>query len=431
VLCVPRLQQKRGLGANRLRQADLSARAYQPSDRLHLWLLTRPQQPLPIGELNLVRSNQGVSLRYIDSWLQRGFPLSEDLPLIDEEFLPAEKGAAVGAVDDARPDRWGERVIRFIDKPARLSLLEFLYFAGDDRFGALGVSTSPTEYSPRRLGPLPTLKNADELQELIHKVQNNEPVPPAQQRLISPGASMGGARPKALIEIAGEQWVIKFSDGDPADTPLIEHAAMTLAQKAGIRTAQTMPVRLTHGHAVAIKRFDRLVGLRLHSQSDGVALRAAGERFGYPELAQLLRRRGVTEGDAYVAQMRELFRRMVFNILIDNTDDHEKNHALLMTDAQQYELSPAFDVLPSGQALGFQQMRVGEQEADATVANALSMSAMYGLAKNEAVKEAQAVAQTIDGWKEHFAACAVTRGDIDLYAEQIDRPFLRDQRREL
>jgi serine/threonine-protein kinase HipA len=401
---------------------------YQPSDRLYLWLLTRPQQPVPIGELNLVRSAQGVSLRYADSWLQRGFPLSEDLPLIDEEFLPTEKGAAVGAVDDARPDRWGERVIRYIDKPARLSLLEYLYFAGDDRFGALGVSTSPDEYLPRRLGPLPTLQDADELHELIHKVQHNEPVPPAQQRLISPGVTMGGARPKALIDIAGDQWVIKFADGDPADTPLIEHAAMTLAQKAGIRTAQTMPVRLTHGHAVAIKRFDRKGGLRLHSLSACVALRAAGERFGYPELAQLLRRRGVTDGDAYVAQMREVFRRMVFNILIDNTDDHEKNHALLMTDAQQYELSPAFDVLPSGQALGFQQMRVGEQEADSTVANALSLSQMYGLAKDEAVKEAQAVAQVIDGWKQHFTACGVTRGDIDLYAEQIDRPFLRDQR---
>jgi serine/threonine-protein kinase HipA len=322
-------------------------------------------------------------------------------------------------------------VIRFIDKPARLSLLEYLYFAGDDRFGALGVSTSPDEYLPRRLGPLPTIKDADELHELIRKVQNNEPVPPTQQRLISPGASMGGARPKALIDIAGEQWVIKFSDGDPADTPLIEHAAMTLAQKAGIRTAQTMPVRLTHGHAVAIKRFDRNGGLRLHSLSACVALRAASERFGYPELAQLLRRRGVTDGDAYVAQMREVFRRMVFNILLDNTDDHEKNHALLMTDAQQYELSPAFDVLPSGQALGFQQMRVGEQEGDSTIANALSLSPMYGLAKNEAVKEVQAVAQTIDGWKQHFMACGVTRGDIDLYAEQIDRPFLRDQRREI
>ena len=404
---------------------------YEPSNRLYLWLLTRPQQPVSIGELNLVRSSQGVSLRYADSWLQRGFPLSEDLPLIDEEFLPAEKGVAVGAVDDARPDRWGERVIRFIDKPARLSLLEYLYFAGDDRFGALGVSTSANEYLPRRLGPLPTLKDADELHELIRKVQNNEPVPPAQRRLITPGATMGGARPKGLIDIAGHQWVIKFSDGDPADTPLIEHATMTLAQKAGIRTAQTMPVRLTHGHAVAISRFDRLGGLRRHSLSAGVALRAAGERFGYPELAQLLRRRGVTEGDVYVAQMREVFRRMVFNILIDNTDDHEKNHALLMTDAQQYELSPAFDVLPSGQALGFQQMRVGEQEADSTVANALSMSRMYGLTKVEAVKEAQAVAQVIDGWKEHFAASGVTGGDIDLYAEQIDRPFLRDQRGEL
>ena len=404
---------------------------YEPSNQLYLWLLTRPQQPVSIGELNLVRSSQGVSLRYADSWLQRGFPLSEDLPLIDEEFLPAEKGVAVGAVDDARPDRWGERVIRFIDKPARLSLLEYLYFAGDDRFGALGVSTSANEYLPRRLGPLPTLKDADELHELIRKVQNNEPVPPAQRRLITPGATMGGARPKGLIDIAGHQWVIKFSDGDPADTPLIEHATMTLAQKAGIRTAQTMPVRLTHGHAVAISRFDRLGGLRRHSLSAGAALRAAGERFGYPELAQLLRRRGVTEGDAYVAQMREVFRRMVFNILIDNTDDHEKNHALLMTDAQQYELSPAFDVLPSGQALGFQQMRVGEQEADSTVANALSMSPMYGLTKVEAVKEAQAVAQVIDGWKEHFAASGVTGGDIDLYAEQIDRSFLRDQRREI
>jgi hypothetical protein len=108
------------------------------------------------------------------------------------------------------------------------------------------------------VSPLPTLKDADELHELIRKVQNNEPVPPPQRRLISPGATMGGARPKGLIDIAGHQWVIKFSDGDPADTPLIEHAAMTLAQKAGIRTAQTQAVRLTHGHAVAIKRFRSL-----------------------------------------------------------------------------------------------------------------------------------------------------------------------------
>ncbi|HUF72361.1 MAG TPA: HipA N-terminal domain-containing protein, partial [Gammaproteobacteria bacterium] len=206
---------------------DAPVSTYEPTDRLYLWLLERPDEPVAIGELNLVRSMQGVSLRYADDWIERGFQLSEDLPLIDQEFLPPEKGAAAGAVDDARPDRWGERVIRFVDKPPRLSLLEYLYFAGDDRFGALGVSTSATEYLPRRLGPLPTLGEADQIHEIVRKIQANEPVPEAQKRLISPGVTMGGARPKALLEIDGEPWIVKFADGDPTDAPLVEHAAMT------------------------------------------------------------------------------------------------------------------------------------------------------------------------------------------------------------
>jgi serine/threonine-protein kinase HipA len=211
---------------------------------------------------------------------------------------------------------------------------------------------------------------------------------------------------------------------------LIEHAAMTLAEKAGIRVGRTMPIRLAYGHAVAIRRFDRRGNARAHSLSAYVALRAAGERYGYPELAQLLRRRGVTEGDTYSAQMRELFRRMIFNILIDNTDDHEKNHALLVSDAQQYELSPAFDILPSGQALGFQQMRVGEDESDSTLANALTMSRMFSLDAEAAIQEARSVVSVVSQWKEHFRGCGVSGRDIDLYAEQIDRPFLLDQRNE-
>jgi serine/threonine-protein kinase HipA len=404
--------------------------AYKPTDELYLWLVTQPSQPVLIGELHLVRTTRGVSLRYAPDWLERGFPLSEDLPLIGEELLPNEPGIAIGAVDDARPDRWGERVIRFLDKPPRLSLLEYLYFAGDDRFGALGVSTSAEEYRPRQLGPLPALSDTDTIHELIRKVQANEPVPESQRRLISPGVTLGGARPKALLDIAGEQWVIKFSDGDPADTPLIEHASMLLAQKANIRVALTQAVRLTHGHAVAIKRFDRERGSRLHCLSASVALRAAAERFGYPELAQLLRRRGVVEQDQNERDMQELFRRMVFNILIDNTDDHEKNHALIATDAQQYRLSPAYDVLPSGQALGFQQMRVGEEEADSTLANALSMAPLFSLKKDAAIRQVREVVVVVNGWQKHYAECGVTRGDIDLYAEQIDRPFLLDQRQE-
>lgn len=401
---------------------------YAPVDRLHLWLLTRPAQPVYIGELNLVRATQGVSLRYADDWLARGFALSDDLPLIDQDFLPLEKGTAVGAVDDARPDRWGEQVIRFIDKPPRLSLLEYLYFAGHDRFGALGVSISAADYLPRTLGPLPTLAEAGDIHELVQKILANEPVPHAQRRLIAPGVSLGGARPKALIDIEGEQWIIKFPAGDPADVPLIEHATMTLARKAKINTAQTLPVRLIDGHAVAIKRFDRVGDERVHALPAHVALRAVGERYGYPELAQLLRRRGVIAKDRYLDDMRELFRRMVFNILMDNTDDHEKNHALLLTDANQYALSPAYDVLPAGQALGFQQMRIGEQAADSTLDNALSMARLFGMTKDQAAKEARAVAKVVDTWRAHFKMMGVKKRDIEMYAEQIDREFLRSQR---
>ncbi len=404
-------------------------RAYQPVDRLYLWLLTQPASPVLIGELNMVRTARGVSLRYADTWVERGFALSEDLPLLrNEEFLPKERDTAPGAIDDARPDRWGERVIRFLDKPPRLSLLEYLYFAGDDRFGALGVSSSAQHYAPRRSGPLPLLGDTAAIQELVRKVLANEPIDPQQRRLIAPGVTLGGARPKALLDIDGEQWVVKFADGDPTDAPLVEHATMTLAARARIRVAPTRPVRLVDGHAVAIKRFDRVGTRRVHALSANVALKAAAEPLGYPELAQLLRRRGPVAGDLNVQQMHELFRRMVFNILIDNTDDHEKNHVLLVDDAQHYQLSPAFDVLPSGQALGYQQMRVGVQQADSTLDNAMSMCTMFALKRDEAAQEVAEVAAVVAGWQAHFADCGVSARDIESYTEQIDRPFLKAQR---
>ncbi|HVZ34168.1 MAG TPA: HipA domain-containing protein, partial [Polyangiaceae bacterium] len=234
--------------------------------------------------------------------------------------------------------------------------------------------------------------------------------------------------PKALLEIEGRQWVVKFADGEPTDTPLVEHASLTLAARADITVARSRAIPLTHGHAVAVERFDRKNGERLHALSAKVALAAAGETYGYPELAQLLRRRGVVERERNALQMRELFRRMVFNILIDNTDDHEKNHAVLVNDAGQYELSPAYDVLPSGQGLGYQQMRVGSAAADSTLDNALSMCGQFGLKRAAAQAELRRVVEVVDGWRAHFASAGVLPGEIELLAEQIDRPFLRDQR---
>jgi serine/threonine-protein kinase HipA len=408
---------------------EFDLKKYQAPDTLYLWWLADPAVPSLVGELRMARSLKGVSLVYAPTWLRSGFPLSEDLPLVAGEHFPKEKETAAGAVDDARPDRWGERVIRFLDKPPRLSVLDYLFYAGDERFGALGVSVSADQYLARSTGPLPQLADVAEMEELVQQVLAGQPVAEEKRRLITPGTTLGGARPKALLNMDGHQWVLKFCDLDePFDTPMVEHATMTLAAQAGIRVAQTRTVKVARGHAVAVKRFDRYAGMRMHALSANVALKAAGDDLGYPELAQLLRRRGVTAGGRHLEQMGELFRRMVFNIVIDNTDDHEKNHALLMADTGEYDLSPAFDVVPSGHSLGYQQMRVGADAADSTLANALSECGQFGLKKREAIDQITLVCTAVAGWKEHFERAGVSKRDIETLAGQIDRPFLLDQR---
>ena len=408
---------------------EFDIKRYRPSDSLYLWWLGHPETPVFIGELRMARATKGVSLVYGQAWIKSGFALSEDLPLHEKEHFPVEKETAAGAVDDARPNRWGERVIRFLDKPPRLSVLDFLFYAGDERFGALGVSVSPDEYLARHMGALPQLADAQEIEQLVQQILAGEPIDEDKRRLIAPGATLGGARPKALLNLDAHQWVLKFNEpGERIDTPLVEHATMTLSEQAGIRVARTRPVKVLKGHAVAVKRFDREGGLRRHALSANVALRAAGEGLGYPELAQLLRRRGVAAGGLHREHMAELFRRMVFNILIDNTDDHEKNHVLLMNDSGEYELSPAFDVLPSGQALSYQQMRIGTHGADSTLENAMSECEQFGLKKSEAAKQAKRVCLAVTNWKEHFARAGVLAEDIESLSDQIDRPFLRDQR---
>ncbi len=401
------------------------------TDVMYLWYLGCPDRPVLVGELHLVMSARGVSLRYDVEWLRIGFPISEDLPLVDIEYFPHEKDTAVGAVDDARPDRWGEKVIRLLDRPQRLSLLEYLYYAGDDRFGALGVSTSRARYMPRRVGALPGLADVDAIYSVVRKVIDGDPVDERLKRLIAPGVSMGGARPKSLLKLDGDEWILKFAEVERSAEPLIEHASMTLAAKAGIVVANTRPIKLATGSAVAIKRFDRTVGGRQHALSANTALKAAGMELSYPNLALLLRRKGVTENRYQLHQMHELFRRLIFNILIDNTDDHEKNHVLLLTDAQHYVLAPAFDVLPVGQSLGYQAMVVGVNGAESSIDNALSMTKDYWLSHQAAVEEAKKVAVVVVGWREHFSAQGVDSNTLEELAVCIDRPFLQAQRRRL
>jgi|GEM_PF-104630 len=412
------------------------------ADTLFLWFLGNPAIPAYVGELNYVVKGKGVSLRYGSDWLENGFALSGDLPLTDAEFLPptrmqSHEPRAVGAVDDARPDRWGEKVIRFIDRPERQSLMEFLYYAGDERFGALGVSTSASSYTPRAGGPIPRLEDAQQLSEVAQKINASEPLTEQEARIISGGGSpLGGAKPKAIIAIEGKQWLIKFFNNEPVDLPLIEHAAMTLAARAGITVATTQVIPLEGSNAIAVARFDRDDGRRIHSISAGTAIRAASiagidPDLGYPQLAEVLRRSGVTDDDQNMRDVRELFRRMVFNILIDNTDDHEKNHSLLIARPELYgtmRLAPAYDIVPSGSGQGHQEFICGIRGQESSLENAMSECSMFALRTVEAAQIIQSVIEVVNEWKAHFRQVGVCETDIAYLACQIDGAHLLSQR---
>ena len=403
------------------------AEAYQPQDSMSLWWLgASAGLPRLIGQLFLAEGKRKVGLEYDPEWLQNGFALSEDLPLARGVFLPKERDMAAGAVDDARPDRWGERVIRSLYKPARLSVLEYLYFGGENRFGALGVSLDPANYQPSGDGVLANLDKLPDMERAIAAILAGENLSEPLARLVKPGPSFGGARPKSLIQMEGAQWVLKFSEGEDFNTELVEHATMRLAAQCGMNVAETRALQLPRRHAVAVKRFDRSGAQRSHVISANTVLRAAGLPMGYPELAQSMRR--IARADAIRAQQKELFRRMVFNILIDNTDDHEKNHAFVRAADGFYDLSPAYDVVPSVQGLGQQQLRVGKREAESSIENALSEVQAFGLSKDSAVEVVKQVAFAVDGWQENFRSLGVNERDLEMMAQYIDGQFLKAQR---
>jgi len=415
----------------------LKRSAVQVPERLFAWYLADPRQPVLIGEIGRV-SNGDASLTYAPTWRQTGFALSEDMPLLDQTYSPVHRRhrepAAAGALDDSRPDRWGEKVIRTLYKKGA-TLRDHLYLAGDDRFGGLGVSGSDAEYQPFNRRPLPRLQDVPSLAEAAAIIQSGEGELDAQRReLLGAGGSLGGAKPKAVVNIDGDEWVVKFFDGEPWDQPLVEHACMTLAQTAGVRVAQTRVIGMPTEHAIAVRRFDRVGNTRVHSISACTLLRAAtpqGEapQYGYPHLARRLRAMGnVQRLDEH---LQDLFRRMAFNILIANTDDHEKNHAVtyeFINGAPVVNLSDAYDVVTTGSGAFAHEFMIADGVTDPDLGAALSVHRDFGLDETQARQAISEVVRVVDGWREHFTALGVTAGDIETLAEFIDSDELQQQR---
>lgn len=385
---------------------------------LSIWWLGAPAAPRPVGIVSLVPpGNRKVSFVYDDEWRRSGFPLSPDMPLVSGTIVPRDGWQAPGALDDAMPDRWGERAIRVLDRPKRVTPLDLLYHAGDRRFGALGVSSDPHAYAPYPRDPLITVASLEEAHELIQRIIERRPMNAREKRLVQSGRSIGGAQPKILVAIGEEEWICKFPNGNNVDLPLVEHANMRLARACGIAVVESRVHPIGPEHVVMTRRFDREPGRRLHALSARTMLMAPGGET-YAAIADAIRLHGAPGGIA--AQRRELFARMVFNVLVDNTDDHAKNHAFLRQDDGSYTLSPAYDLVPQMSGLGEQALPVAFGASGDAYDAALANAARFGMDREEASEFWRSVADGVARWQEVFRAEGVLGSDIEYLTDFID-----------
>jgi serine/threonine-protein kinase HipA len=323
-------------------------------------------EPVVAGRLDQV--GDLIPFTYGRSYLERdeGIALySPELPLRRGPIMPSA-GSIAGCIADAAPDAWGQRVIlnRLVGHEAAdtggLSPLTYLLESGSDRIGALDFQTSPSRYAPRSQGEA-QLSELASLATSARKVEEGIPLSPALDEALLHGTSIGGARPKALLRDGARRLIAKFSS--TTDTfPMVkaEYVAMELARRAELEVA---PVELTETlgkDVLLVERFDRPPegGRRaLVSALTILGLDEWGGRYAsYEDLADRIRER-FTEPSA---TLRELFSRLVFNILVGNTDDHARNHAAFW-DGITLTLTPAYDVcsLPRSGGEASQAMAIG------------------------------------------------------------------------
>ncbi|HAQ00227.1 type II toxin-antitoxin system HipA family toxin [Rhodospirillum rubrum] len=319
-----------------------------------LWL---PGHHEPVVAGRLVRDGDMHVFNYGRSYLERGDarPIYlPELPLVRGALLPQAPLDMAGALRDAAPDAWGRRVIinRLMGlkgvgaHAVEFDELTYLLHSGSDRIGALDFQTSPDRYRPREA------ENAtlEELLEAAERVDRGEPIPPALDKALFHGSSIGGARPKALIEDGQEKFIAKFSaTNDTYAIVKAEYVAMRLAKEAaGLTVAAVRLVKANGKDVLLVKRFDRErtgAGWTRRAMVSALTLLGLSEmqaRYAsYHDLTDIIRARFTEPRDS----LRELYGRMVFNVLSGNTDDHARNHAAFWN-GESLALTPAYDLCP-------------------------------------------------------------------------------------
>lgn len=309
------------------------------------FLLETDRQGVPVGKFiygKSYRDNPGA------------VPIDPiDLKIADTTYETRGLKGLFGALRDSSPDYWGRRVIEKHAASAALSELDYLLHSPDDRAGALGFGLNAEPPAPLR--EYNRTMDLERLQTIADAIIADEEIPQddpdAQQaHELLGGTSMGGARPKAVVEDDDGLWIAKFNRADDRwDYAKIERAMLLLAQECGIQVATSKRTTIGERDALLVKRFDREKtneGYRRARMLSALTLLRADEnerdKWSYIVLAEELRRlSSQPKQDA-----PELYRRMIFNALITNDDDHPRNHAIIAVN-QDWKLSPAYDLTPS------------------------------------------------------------------------------------
>ena len=395
-----------------------------------IWL---PGATTPVVAGRLEADNGKLLFNYGKSYLERVADHPSAIPIYDAELplqagaLPLAEGLSMpGCIRDAAPDAWGRRVIinRMLGlkgadtDTARMDELTYLLESGSDRTGALDFQHSPTEYVPR----FADNASMEELIESAERVEKGIPLAPELDRALLHGSSIGGARPKALIQHQGKKYVAKFaSASDLYSVVKAEFIAMRLAQLAGLDVAPVRLARAANKEVLLVERFDRQ---QKHGSWSRKAMVSALTLLGldemmaryasYETLAEIIRHRFTNPKDT----LRELFSRLAFNILCGNTDDHARNHAAFW-DGKGLTLTPAYDICPQGRTgnAASQAMRITGNHNSSQLQTCLQAAKHFLLAEDQARNIFMQLIATIE---QHWeAVCA------EAELSEVDKKLLR------
>jgi len=404
---------------------------------LYVWIwLPGETDPVVAGMLTTVGTT--YVFNYGKSYLQRDNAISiydAELPL-RQGLLPLLSGLSIpGCLRDAAPDAWGRRVIlnkKFGNKapgidPAALDELSYLIESGSDRIGALDFQLSPTQYEPRYASGAPI----EELIEATERVEKGIPLTPELAQALQHGTSIGGARPKALIESDSRKFIAKFSTStDLYSVVKAEYVAMRLAAMAGIDVAPVSLERAAGKDVLLVDRFDRKAtanGWQRKSLVSALTMLTLDEMMAryasYETLAEIIR----SKFRNAPGTLRELFSRIVFNILVGNTDDHARNHAAFW-DGQMLTLTPAYDICPQARhgQIATQAMLVMGDDRSSRITTCIAAAPQFLLNEDEAVN---IIAKQIQCIEQNWATVCddASLSEVDrnlLWGNQILNPYV-------